>query len=335
VTAATTTELLFEWDAERPRSKQQEIGMSDVGGCEKRAGYRMAGTAPTNPSGSMQAILGSAIHEAVSDVVSKRHEGDIIAEDEVRFLGILGHFDRYHVAEKLIVDVKTTSSRFLETIKLNGADYQHRWQVALYAGGLFKTHGLPVERVRIDYIARDTGEEYNWPNLEGAPFDPRDLRDALQWIANVKATPLSLLPRKYLPDSNFCASCPFADPLLGRRTGRAQPPRRCCTSKTPTPKTAPSNCSKSASRSKPSRPRKRSSKAASTRCAPTTAAGSRSATEHSTSPDTSPAAGWSSSLREQRPSRPSATTRSPYCEHLSKAPAPVVSVVVSPRHAVW
>ena len=222
MTAPTTTELLYEWDRRRPRSQQTEIGMSDIGGCERRAGYRMAGTVPSNAGGSMQAILGSAVHEAVADILLQLNVPGDIAETEVRFGGILGHFDRYHAAEKLVVDVKTTSSRWLESIKVNGADYQHRWQVALYGAGLWKTHGVPVERVRIDYIARDTGEEYNWPNLAGAPFDPRDVRDAMQWLNNVRSVPVGMLPRKYLPDSKFCGTCPFAgDCWEGAVVGRS------------------------------------------------------------------------------------------------------------------
>lgn len=202
----TTTDLLLEWDRRKPRSQQRELGMSELGGCRRRAGYRLAGTVPSNPSGSVQAAMGSAIHQVIAEILEDLGLDGVVHEKEVRFAGIVGHFDR--VEDEIIIDVKTTSSRWLDHIKLHGPDTSHLWQVSLYAAAL-KLAGHNVTRVRIDYLARDSGEEYNWPTEKGALFDPRHVRDALTWLQAVQDTDLDMLPRDEDPDGSFCGHCPF------------------------------------------------------------------------------------------------------------------------------
>jgi CRISPR/Cas system-associated exonuclease Cas4 (RecB family) len=201
-----TSELLLQWDQTRPRSQQRQFGMSELGGCERRAGYRLAGQEPTNAGGSVQAVLGTAIHEAVASVLKAVAAPGDLVEHKVQFAGILGHLDRYEAASATLIDVKTTSSRWLEHIKLHGPDRAHRWQVAAYAAALI-TQQRKVRTVRIDYIARDTGEEWSWQ----APFNPQDVREALAWVARVRSVDVSILAREYDPESTFCQHCPFLD----------------------------------------------------------------------------------------------------------------------------
>lgn len=213
MTAATltTADLLLLWDQRRPRSQQAELGMSELGGCRRKVGYRLAGTKPTNVGSSVQAVMGTAVHAAVETVFRElQADGVIPAEDlveyEVTFAGILGHLDRYDSANATVEDTKTTSSRWLEHIKVHGPSREHLWQVHGYGAALIN-EGRRVRRLVINYLARDTGEEYRW---EG-PFDPAVVKQALAWLAEVRSTDLEMLPRDYLPDSPFCGHCPFAD----------------------------------------------------------------------------------------------------------------------------
>lgn len=208
-TELTTSALLLEWDRRRPRSKQAEIGMSEVGGCRRRAGYRLAGTPPTNPGGSVQAVMGTAIHTAVEQVFHDMQAAGLIPPDdlvehEVRFAGILGHLDRYKAAAFEVDDTKTTTDRWLQRIRIHGADRAHVWQVHLYGAALI-AEGRTVRRVAIDYLARDTGAEHRWT----AVFDPNHVRLALAWLEQVRSTPLEMLNRDYAPDSAFCQHCPY------------------------------------------------------------------------------------------------------------------------------
>lgn len=207
----TTAQLLLEWDKRRDRSKQTEIGMSEVGECRRRAGYRVNGIAPTNPSGSVQAVMGTAVHDAVEKVFHAMQAlGLIPAEDlveyEVRFAGVLGHLDRYDSWRKRLKDTKTTSQRWLDHIILHGADISHTWQTHLYAAALIQA-GYQVHDIMIDYLARDTGNDHQVI----IPFDIKHVRDALAWLQNVRETPLEYLARDYAPESPFCNHCPFFD----------------------------------------------------------------------------------------------------------------------------
>jgi CRISPR/Cas system-associated exonuclease Cas4 (RecB family) len=201
----TTSALLLAYDRKRARSKQDEFGISEIGGCRRRAGYRLAHTPPSDAGGSVQAAMGGAIHEAVASAMTQVAEPGDLVEHEVWFAGILGHLDRYEAATATVCDTKTTSSRWAEHIQLHGPDEPHLWQVNLYGAALVRT-GREVRRVRIDYLARDTGDEWSW---EG-PFRPELVRAALAWLRNVQQVPLDMLPRDYMPDSAFCHSCKFA-----------------------------------------------------------------------------------------------------------------------------
>lgn len=200
----STSELLLEADKRRPRSQQREFGMSELGGCRRRAGYRLAGADPTDASGSVQAVMGTAIHETIANVLRDvAGPGDLV-EHEVTFAGILGHIDRYEAATKTLVDVKTTSSRWLDHIKSHGPDRSHVWQTHGYAAALI-AQGHDVRRIRIDYLARDTGEEHT-VTLD---FTPAVVIEAMAWVEEVRASDLDMLPRDYAPDGPFCGNCPF------------------------------------------------------------------------------------------------------------------------------
>lgn len=217
----TTAQLLLAWDQRRARSRQTEIGMSEIGGCRRRVGYRLAGAEPTNSSGSVQAVMGTAIHSAVENVYREMQAAGILPADdlvehEVRFAGILGHLDRYDSVRGRAHDTKSTTQRRLDHIKLHGPDQQHLWQIHLYGAALIQS-GRPVREVVIDYIARDTGDDYQVV----AKFDPQHVRDALAWLENVRALPVEMLNRDYAPDSAFCGNCPFRDLCWdGATTGR-------------------------------------------------------------------------------------------------------------------
>lgn len=203
----STSELLLAWDQQRPRSQQREIGWSEIGGCRRRAGYRLAGTEPTNPGSSVQAVLGTAIHDAIAAILAQTAGPNDLAEHRVTFAGVVGTLDRYEADTFTVVDVKTTTSRWLEHIRIYGPDRDHLWQTTGYGAALI-AEGRKVRWLRIDYIARDTGEEHSVVR----PFDVNVLRDALDWIDAVRQTPLEMLNRDYEPDSSFCGHCPFFDP---------------------------------------------------------------------------------------------------------------------------
>lgn len=197
----TTAVLMLEHDRGRARSLQRELGWSDVGVCRKRAGYWLAGVEPTDPGGSLPAVLGSVIHEGAAKARAAARPHALI-EYEVRYAGILGHLDWYEDGE--LGDLKTTSQRNLDRYEANGPDINQVWQINGYAAGLIRA-GFPVRRIVLDFLARDTGNTWQWT---GRP-DPAQVRDALAWVNGVRSVPLEMLGRDYAPTSEWCKGCLF------------------------------------------------------------------------------------------------------------------------------
>src|SRR5580765_4943924 len=93
----TTAQLLRRFDAQRPRSLQKELGMSELGGCRRRAGYTLDG----HPRGEvddngLQAILGTSVDEAVTEVLREMIDaGELppgsMVQAEVTYAGLTGH----------------------------------------------------------------------------------------------------------------------------------------------------------------------------------------------------------------------------------------------------
>lgn len=199
----SSAELLLAWAAKRTAERKPGISMSTLGSCRKKVGYLLAGTPPSNPGESVQAAIGSATHEKIADIAREMFPNDLI-EFPVEFAGIRGTLDRYDAETQTVVDTKTTSEHWLGHLKLHGADHQHVWQASMYGAGVIAT-GRKVKYISIHYLCRDTGEEWIWTK----PFDPMDVRDALEWLQNVQQTDLGMLPRDYEPDGPFCGHCQF------------------------------------------------------------------------------------------------------------------------------
>jgi hypothetical protein len=200
----TTSQLLLLADSVRPRTLQRGIGMSDLGSCRRRVGYKLAGTEPVNHVGNIQAVIGSAVHDMIANILLEIAEPGDLVEHPVEFAGIPGHVDRYEADTQTAIDTKTTSARWLEHIKIHGPEYGQVWQLSTYAAALIN-QGTPVKHIRLEFLARDTGEEYLWSK----PFDPEDVRDALMWLKVVRDSDVDMLPRDYEPDSVYCKGCPF------------------------------------------------------------------------------------------------------------------------------
>lgn len=197
----STSALLLLYNQIHVRSQQRELGWSDIGGCRRRARYIIDGYEPVNKVSSVVAMIGTAIHRQLSATLEAL---GMAAEWEVEYAGVKGHFDRYEEEFHRLVDTKTVSSRFLESLKLHGPPVAHRWQVSGYAAGMI-INGYRVKTCRLDYLTRDTGEEwqYEWY------FDPKDVEDALEWLKDVRDVPFDLVPRDYDPESSWCQGCPF------------------------------------------------------------------------------------------------------------------------------
>ncbi len=204
----STAELLLRADWERPRSKQTALGMSDLGGCRRRAGYQYHGYPPEKPSGSVQAVMGTAVHDTADAALRRMRDQGLIPassviNEEVWFGGLLGHPDLY--VDGILRDIKTIGyDAQLANYKLNGPPKRHLWQVMTYAAALIVTD-RPVHTVQLDYLVRDSGNSWLWE----APFDYQAVREAMVWLDLIRQMPLEYLARDFAPDSAQCKHCPF------------------------------------------------------------------------------------------------------------------------------
>lgn len=202
----STREALLAYDARRPRTRQVEIGMSALGGCRRQTGYKLTGTPPDDDwqPDNVQAVLGTAIHVAAAEGLMLLVPDAQAESLEVTFGGLVGHPDAYW--EGIVRDVKTKGygSIQLEQVRQNGPSRGELFQVSCYAAGLILA-GFPVTTVQLDYIARDSGEEY----LFEAPFDPGLVVEAMDWLRSVRDAEPEMLERDYRPDSGRCKSCEF------------------------------------------------------------------------------------------------------------------------------
>lgn len=201
----SATTLLLALDAQRPRTLQKEMGMSSLGSCRRRAGYDAQGYEPDPEfeDNGIQAILGTAVHEALAAAARLVLPGSYAEELEVSFGGLKGHPDL--LCAGTVRDYKTLGYAMqLEDRRQRGPQERERWQAHTYGAGLIVS-GFPVEWVEIDYIARDSGEEY----LFREPFSIDAVEAAMAWLKDIRETSVALLPRDYRPDSATCRSCRF------------------------------------------------------------------------------------------------------------------------------
>lgn len=201
----TATEILLAYDAARPRTQQVEIGMSQLGACRRQTGYRLRQVPPDEgyQDGGVQAVLGTAVHEVLAEGIRLLAPGAHAENLIVHFAGLKGHPDVYH--DGVLRDYKTLGYAMqVEARRQRGPQRRERWQGHTYAAGLIIS-GLPVHTVQLDYIARDSGEEY----LHEEPFDATAVAEAMAWLEDVRTTQTELLERDYRPDSAFCKSCEF------------------------------------------------------------------------------------------------------------------------------
>jgi hypothetical protein len=132
-----------DYDASRPRSMQQRVGWSEVGGCRSHLGYRLAGTDPTDAPDTWGAIRGTAIHALLEEIISGP---GVLTEVDTEYRGIPGHADLVLTDAKAVWDWKTSRLASIRLWKTSPAVLrQKRIQVHGYAAGLVDAGVLPED----------------------------------------------------------------------------------------------------------------------------------------------------------------------------------------------
>jgi hypothetical protein len=198
--------VLHEKDANKSRSKQTQVGPSEIGGCRRKVWYRLNDQPETNfQLKKLAAIMGTAIHSEIEKAIEAIDPNGekYWVETEVEFNGIKAHIDLFIPETGSVVDWKT--------VKVKNLSYfpsaQQRWQVQVYGYLLEQSGKAKVKDVNLVAIARD-GDEDN-VRIHTEAYDEDIALEALEWLTEVKRMETAPEPEK---DSNFCKSyCQYYD----------------------------------------------------------------------------------------------------------------------------
>lgn len=167
---------MIKWaDRNSERSRQTELGVSELGECLRRVGYRAAGVATVAaPGDPWPAIVGTAIHawlEAAMQAYERDHaigrwhtEMTVYPADDLK-----GHTDLYDAKTFTVVDYKSKGTEEMREIRKGAPPAEAALrQIYLYALGHVRA-GRRVDKVALVYLPRGGWLEgmYVW----SGPFD--------------------------------------------------------------------------------------------------------------------------------------------------------------------
>ena len=191
-------EVLRAKDAGRARSKQTQVGPSELGGCRRKVWYRINGREATNNNElKLAAIMGTAIHAEIEKSISVLDpKGEkYLVETEVEYNGMKAHIDLYIPETGDVIDWKTVKVKNLSYFP----SLQQRWQVQVYGYLLDKSGKGKPRTVNLVAIARD-GDERD-VKVHSEPYDPKIAEEALNWLAAIKESAVAPEPER---DQSYC-----------------------------------------------------------------------------------------------------------------------------------
>jgi len=191
-------QVLRDKDAGRARSKQTQVGPSELGGCRRKVWYRLNDQPETNDNElKLSAIMGTAIHAEIEKAISIADpKGEKYwVETSVEYNGMKAHIDLYIPETGDVVDWKTVKVKNLSYFP----SLQQRWQVQVYGYLLDKSGKGSPRTVNLVAIARD-GDERD-VRVHSEPYDPKLAEDALNWLSAIKESADAPGPER---DQNYC-----------------------------------------------------------------------------------------------------------------------------------
>jgi len=212
----------------QPRSMQTRIGPSEMGTpCDRRIGYKMAGTPETNSQGGVpwKPAVGTAVHSMIAefiaahevarfsseDVTPRWHVEERVTVGSINGVAIGGSCDLYDAHTGLVIDWKTTSwNQIREKYRPDGPGEQYEVQAMLYGLG-WENAGYPVRNVMLVFLVRDGAfdQRYVW----SAPYDRERALAAIARVTGIQNALDGLGPDVALPllatGDAYCRWCPY------------------------------------------------------------------------------------------------------------------------------
>lgn len=152
---------IIKWaDRESPRSKQVQIGPSEIGDpCDRRIGYRIAEIPEVNTSfDPWAAIVGTALHGWLDKAVNlwmRAHDSkNWLTETELSIDHFVqGHSDLYSVEHQAVIDWKGAGPSVMKKVRDSGPSDGYIIQTHIYGYG-FERAGYPVKKVSLVFLPR-------------------------------------------------------------------------------------------------------------------------------------------------------------------------------------
>jgi len=191
-------QVLRDKDAGRARSKQAQVGPSELGGCRRKVWYRLNDQPETNDNElKLSAIMGTAIHAEIEKAISIADpKGEKYwVETSVEYNGMKAHIDLFIPETGDVIDWKTVKVKNLSYFPTQ----QQRWQVQVYGYLLDKSGKGKPRTVNLVAIARD-GDERD-VKVHSEPYDPKMAEDALNWLSAIKESAEAPGPER---DQSYC-----------------------------------------------------------------------------------------------------------------------------------
>ena len=187
-------DALHEKENSRGRSKQKQVGPSELGGCRRKVWYKLNDQPATNGGElKLAAIMGTAIHSAIENALAKND--NFILEATVEFNGMKAHIDLFIPETGDVVDWKTVKYKNLSYFP----SQQQRWQVQVYGYLLDKSGKGKPKRVSLVAIPRDGDERDIKVHTE--PYDESIALEALNWLEAIKEAQEAPAPER---EENYC-----------------------------------------------------------------------------------------------------------------------------------
>ncbi len=221
-------------DREDPRSKQVQVGPSEMGvGCDRRLAYRLAGLAEVNTAfDPWPATVGTAIHAWLERAMSlwnaQSATENWLTEQSINFdFGGVGHGDLYRVDPPTVIDWKSASKDVMTKVKKDGPPQKYIVQIHLYGYG-YKQMGRPVDRVALAFVPRAgwIKDMYVWSQ----PYNEQIATDAINRMFRIARDAVGLdvirEPHRWqqleAEPSDDCGTCPWYNPLRTAEQGASE-----------------------------------------------------------------------------------------------------------------
>lgn len=225
------TEIIRWADRESPRSKQIQIGPSEIGDpCDRRIGYKLAEVPECNDQfDPWAAIVGTAIHawldKAVTEWMRSTGTADWGTETELSINDFVqGHSDLYSVPHQAVIDWKTAGPTVMKKVVKDGPSDGYIIQTHIYGYG-FERAGTPVKKVSLVFLPRAgrLQDMYVWSADYDRDVAVQALRRLFEIARRVVDLETSIHPHRWeqldSSPSNSCGFCPWYNSMKPKEEG--------------------------------------------------------------------------------------------------------------------